>query len=335
MNARVIIRPAVREDQEAIVRLRTESILETPQATYSRNQALRWAAQDATEALANRILDGCVLVGETGRRLVAFAGLDLDGGAMYGLYVDPEFQRHGIGRRMVTEIERLAIRFGMTRLRVAALTPTIDFFSACHYQPRPGAAMEKNPVLELEALPMEREFPRRQTHYGTRIRRLLRQIGIPEDYGRIHRLPLQPECRELATIGHDIHGREQMLAPEAASAWQGMRHAAHSEGIALQVASAYRSVGYQVSIIERKRQAGQSIGEILRVSAAPGYSEHHSGRALDIATPGSEPLEECFESTAAFEWLTEEAHEHGFRMTYPRNNRHGLAYEPWHWAWVG
>ena len=116
-------------------------------------------------------------------------------------------------------------------------------------------------------------------------------------------------------------------------AWYEIRNAAESDGIRLQVVSAYRSVDYQVSIIERKRLAGQSIKEILKVSAAPGYSEHHSGSALDIGCPGSPPLEECFETTAAFEWLTENAVDYGFRLSYPRNNRHGIGYEPWHWRY--
>ncbi len=75
--------------------------------------------------------------------------------------------------------------------------------------------------------------------------------------------------------------------------------------------------------------------EILSVSAAPGYSEHHTGRAVDLTTPGTRPLEEDFEATPAFEWLTGTAEDFGFRMSYPRNNRHGIAYEPWHWMWTG
>jgi D-alanyl-D-alanine carboxypeptidase len=285
--------------------------------------------------MLNRILDGCMLVAESGRRIVACNSLDLDGEEMIGLFVAPSYQRQGIGRRLVTEIERLAIRFGMTHLRVDAVTSSMEFFRSCRYEPRTGAAVWEDPRIELDVVQLDRRFPQRQTRYGARIRRLLGKIGIPVDYGRIHRLPLQQECRELATIGLDARGREQMLLPEAAMAWYTLRNAAEEDGITLQVASAFRSVGYQASIIERKRQAGQTIGEILRVSAAPGFSEHHTGCAIDIATPGSTPLEECFESTPAFEWLTEAACEHGFRMSYPRNNRHGIAYEPWHWAWTG
>ena len=112
-----------------------------------------------------------------------------------------------------------------------------------------------------------------------------------------------------------------------------MQAAAAAEGIRLQVVSAFRPVDYQVALIRKKLEAGSCLQDILKVSAAPGYSEHHSGRALDITTDGFEPLQEAFETSAAFAWLRRSADGFGFALSYPRNNRHGLAYEPWHWCW--
>ena len=74
------------------------------------------------------------------------------------------------------------------------------------------------------------------------------------------------------------------------------------------------------------------IDEILTVNAAPGFSEHHTGNAVDIATPGSRPLTEEFEATPAFEWLSANAENYGFSMTYERDNPWGFIYEPWHWS---
>ena len=74
------------------------------------------------------------------------------------------------------------------------------------------------------------------------------------------------------------------------------------------------------------------VSDILSVNAAPGYSEHHTGRAIDIASPGSRPLTEEFEDSAAFRWLERNAAGYGFSMSYPRDNPGGFIYEPWHWA---
>lgn len=175
--------------------------------------------------------------------------------------------------------------------------------------------------------------PRCDAAQRTQAVRAARALGVPVDYGRRHALRLQREPRRLAPIGLDIHGREQWLAPRAASAFVRMRASADDEGIALHVVSAFRSASYQLGILQRKHARGQSIAEILAVSAAPGYSEHHSGRALDLTTPGYPALEEAFEQSDAFAWLGRHAQRFGFRLSYPRDNRHAIAYEPWHWCW--
>ena len=125
------------------------------------------------------------------------------------------------------------------------------------------------------------------------------------------------------------------MTPDAAEAWHKMKNSAASVSVCLQVVSAFRSVDYQLNILRRKLDQGQAIDDILRVSAAPGYSEHHSGRALDLTTPGCAVLEEEFEDSEAFNWLTEHAANFGFHMSFPRNNPHGVIFEPWHWAWRG
>jgi D-alanyl-D-alanine carboxypeptidase len=175
----------------------------------------------------------------------------------------------------------------------------------------------------------------RRKRFARNIARTHRELGIPLDYARARRLPLQPEARRLVSVGPDIYQREQRLLPAAANAWRAMVGAAAADGVELQLVSAFRPVDYQAGILRRKLEKGQSIDAILRVSAAPGYSEHHSGRAVDVTTPGYPVLEEVFEESAAFAWLSEHAGTFGFSLSYPRDNPHGVSYEPWHWAWWG
>lgn len=157
-------------------------------------------------------------------------------------------------------------------------------------------------------------------------------FGIPGDYADSRKLPLCEEAKQLVSIGNDVNGREQRLTPRAAESWQRMQQAAAAEGVQLLVVSAYRSVEYQCALIQRKLDRGLKIEQILKINAAPGYSEHHTGRALDITAPDCPPLEEGFETTRAFAWLTQNAGRFGFRLSYPRGNPHGINYEPWHWA---
>jgi zinc D-Ala-D-Ala carboxypeptidase len=164
--------------------------------------------------------------------------------------------------------------------------------------------------------------------YEERIGQILQELGAPpRPHARLFR-----EAAELVSVGPDIYQRDQRLTPAAAQAWNTMRTNAEQNGETLQLVSAFRSVDYQKQLIQRKLTAGQTWEQILRVSALPGYSEHHTGRTIDITTPDFKPLTEEFEHSSAFKWLTQRAKEFGFTMTYPRDNEFGIAYEPWHWT---
>ncbi|MDO5505002.1 MAG: D-alanyl-D-alanine carboxypeptidase family protein [Pseudoxanthomonas suwonensis] len=152
-------------------------------------------------------------------------------------------------------------------------------------------------------------------------------------YQRDTGLRMVAEPDWLAFAGFDRYRRPLWLRADAARAWSRMREAAGRDGVMLEAISGYRSHAYQLGIFQRKRARGLAVEDILAVNAAPGFSEHHSGLALDLGTPGEPPAEESFERTAAFSWLQAHAGEHGFVMSYPRHNPHGIVHEPWHWAW--
>ncbi|MGH8283642.1 MAG: M15 family metallopeptidase [Gammaproteobacteria bacterium] len=174
-----------------------------------------------------------------------------------------------------------------------------------------------------------------QENYRACIQAIHRELGIPADYETRFHLPLRTEADQLAAIGEDVHGRPQQMQPRAAEHWRAMLARAQEDQVALLVVSAFRSVQYQRDLMSRKLAAGRPIEEILKVNAAPGYSEHHTGCALDLTAAGYAPLETSFETTDAFAWLMEHANRFGFRLSYPHGNRHGIAYEPWHWACLG
>ena len=143
------------------------------------------------------------------------------------------------------------------------------------------------------------------------------------------------ECEEAtdlesAEIGTD--GRDHLLVPFAAEAWRSLRAAALSDGITLFIVSAFRSIDRQAEIVRRKLDTGIPAEDVLTICAPPGFSEHHTGRAVDVSTPGSKALEVEFDQTAAYAWLTRRATEFGYRLSYPIGNPWGYQYEPWHWC---
>lgn len=152
----------------------------------------------------------------------------------------------------------------------------------------------------------------------------------PDTY--LARMPRVDEAVEVVFVGPDHLQRDAFLTPMAAIVWERMKEAAAADGVNLILVSAYRSISRQSEILAGKLAKGQTLEEALEYSAYPGFSEHHSGNAIDIGTDGAIHLEEEFEFTLAFAWLCENAVKFGFSMTYPRDNAFGIAYEPWHWC---
>ncbi|MDT3706068.1 MAG: D-alanyl-D-alanine carboxypeptidase family protein [Thiobacillus sp.] len=135
---------------------------------------------------------------------------------------------------------------------------------------------------------------------------------------------------EVAEVGVD--GREHLLVPSAASAWRQLKAGALAGGIDVFIVSAFRSFERQAEIFRRKLEMGAAIESILTICAPPGFSEHHTGCAVDLSTSRSRALEVEFAQTPAYEWLSDRAAEFGYYLSYPAGNTLGFQYEPWHWC---
>ena len=163
--------------------------------------------------------------------------------------------------------------------------------------------------------------------------RIHSDLGIPSDYQEKTGLPFyqEVELSSLVVAQLDGAGRPLVLTAAATAAWGALRTAACGEGVDLQPFSGFRSYVYQQGIIAGKLAKGIAIADILRSLAAPGFSEHHTGEAIDITTVRCPPGEEEFEKTSAYQWLVANARKFGFTESFPRSNPHNLVYEPWHW----
>jgi len=159
------------------------------------------------------------------------------------------------------------------------------------------------------------------------------QVAVENLLGHL-RYQQAPET-ELQAVSSD--GRIQ-LRRTAAQKFQEMSATARSQGIVLSPLSGFRTVEEQQYLFfEIKAQRNQDARKRAAVSAPPGYSEHHTGYAIDIGD-GKVPatnLQVSFEKTAAFQWLEQNAPRYGFELSFPRDNPQGISYEPWHWRFVG
>lgn len=107
---------------------------------------------------------------------------------------------------------------------------------------------------------------------------------------------------------------------------------AERDGIDLQILSAYRSFGTQSGL---KSSYKVTYGEGANTfSADQGYSEHQLGTTVDFTVPDLNGGLSGFQNTEAYKWLVDNAHRHGFTLSYPEGNQY-YVFEPWHWRFVG
>lgn len=155
-----------------------------------------------------------------------------------------------------------------------------------------------------------------------------RDYILPEDY----------EVQLAPAITSDPDGIQ--LDYRVAPYYNEMYLAAKADGIDLVPVSGYRSLTRQRNNFERKinKYLDEGYGKIeatqmaAKIILPPGTSEHNAGLAMDICS-----LEQSFENTAEFKWLSENAADYGFILRYAEDKQDvtKIIYEPWHWRYVG
>lgn len=320
MTETVRIRPARHPELPALTRLIRHRL---PDLMGSQR---RLGGDEIEAHLATLLPDGALILATRENRLAGLAALDLDEGRLLALYLDPERARADTARELIGAIERQALHFGVETLHCRAKAQACAFLTRLGYTTADGT-----PAPDAGPVDMEKALLDGADELFVKVRDLHNELGIRRDYGVCHRLRIVREPADLVSVGSDVFGRDQMLRPAAAEAWAEMKSAAQRQNVDLQLVSGHRSLTYQTNLIRKKLGEGRSIEDVLKSSAAPGFSEHHSGQAIDLNTPGITALTSDFGQSRAYQWLRSNAGLFGFRESYPKGNRHGLEWEPWHW----
>lgn len=137
----------------------------------------------------------------------------------------------------------------------------------------------------------------------------------------------------------------QMVDSRCAADLEDMLRACRAAGHSPVVVSSYRDWSQQEQMYEEKvselilqgldRETAEA--DAKSHAAAPGYSEHQLGLAVDIVDEEYTELDERQGDTATQQWLMENCWQYGFILRYPQGKSEitGVEYEPWHYRYVG
>ena len=156
-----------------------------------------------------------------------------------------------------------------------------------------------------------------------------------QKYSKVYFLNEHYVPKKLETIDskYVLTGRNpQQFHSDAMSFLEDMFDDAKEDGVDLKVVSSYRSFNTQAIVkANHKMLYGSGANQF---SADQGYSEHQLGTTMDLTIPALGADFNNIDQTPAYTWLTENAHEYGFVLSYPKNNTYYI-FEPWHWRFVG
>lgn len=129
---------------------------------------------------------------------------------------------------------------------------------------------------------------------------------------------------------------EMYAKPEVVSGMNEMMAAFQTQsGISsIMVSSAYRNVDDQQKMYDNDlKNNGTDTSETV---AKAGYSEHHSGYALDLSYKSAAGYA-YLDGSGSYSWLNENCYKYGFIIRYPdgKTSATGMAYEPWHFRYIG
>ncbi len=148
---------------------------------------------------------------------------------------------------------------------------------------------------------------------------------------------------QIAPVSVQYASSGLQLASEAASALSAWCEKAISlkdemtgvSPVRFYAVSAYRSFERQEELYNNYvNTMGQEKADL--VSARPGFSEHQTGYAVDLAAVGSEGLSK-FVETEAYIWACDNAADFGFILRYPDGKKAitGYDFESWHFRYIG
>jgi ribosomal protein S18 acetylase RimI-like enzyme len=120
------------EDAPALCKLHTRAILATPDAVYSKEQRVSWAHGLTPQAYLDaadkdETYEVAVKVG----KVIGFCGRTAE--TVRGLYIDPDWQRHGIGRELLARAEAILRAEGRTVIDIEASLSAVGFYASAGY----------------------------------------------------------------------------------------------------------------------------------------------------------------------------------------------------------
>jgi ribosomal protein S18 acetylase RimI-like enzyme len=159
----IALRAAHRADAEAIVSVHTRAVRISAASHYSEDEIDTWVSRMTVATCVEAMQSRSMLVAvarEAESRVVGFGQLHPQEGVVEAIYIEPDYERRGIGRALAQALEAVAQKCDLRWLVADASLNAVPFYLALGFRQVALDRHEPAPGIHIACAVMEKDLAR-------------------------------------------------------------------------------------------------------------------------------------------------------------------------------
>ncbi|MEW6021029.1 MAG: GNAT family N-acetyltransferase [Pseudomonadota bacterium] len=154
----IALRPARGDEIAALWALRTRAVAHGCAGHYAQDVLDVWLASPAPDSLSHLIAAGGTTVAEEAGRMLGYAAVDLVGGEVDAVFVEPDEHGRGIGAMLLAASEDMARALGGKRLYLSASLNAVPFYQRAGFTALREELYQHRSGIGIPAVYMEKRI---------------------------------------------------------------------------------------------------------------------------------------------------------------------------------
>jgi GNAT superfamily N-acetyltransferase len=157
MQSIVEIRKATRSDAQAAWEIRRRAVLTQCAGVYPIDQLQAWTSGQPGAAWADAVERG-FYVALDGDQIVATGMLTTETGRIDAIFVLPSHMGRGVGKQIMTFLERLALKHGLGEICLESTLNAAPFYRSCGFSGDAVSIYRSPRGLSMDCVPMSKRL---------------------------------------------------------------------------------------------------------------------------------------------------------------------------------
>lgn len=149
----ITIRKARKDDAQEIWGIRNAAIRSQCQGHYSPEELDIWTDGEMAEQFI-KVIEDRFYVATSDGHVVGTGMINLESGKVDAIFVHPSHMRTGIGRQVLSHLEKLALDAGLAQLSLDSTLNAAPFYRGCGFVGDSVAKYESPRGISLDCIPM-------------------------------------------------------------------------------------------------------------------------------------------------------------------------------------